>query len=304
MEYTTYQGHAGILGATPWLDHRTDASGGAVPVEAALDAAHDAGAVVTVNHPNLDLGDLCTGCAWELPVDAADVDAIELVTGGYAPVGRLFLEENLALWEAWLDTGARVAPVGGSDDHEGGEGAGPTYSPLGSPTTRVWARELSVAALQEGIRAGRTVVQLQGPGDPFVELWPDVVGEGGDVPDTVLWTATVRGGSETPAAGATLVWVLDGDELARVPVTTDPFTDTRRVDVEGDGHRLRVQLLVDGAPRVVTGHAWLVDAAAATGVDPGACGGCASARGGGGALLVGFAAAGMLRARRRPGRTG
>ncbi len=300
MEYTTYEGHAGILGATPWLDHRTDRTG-EVPVEDALAQAHAAGAVVTVNHPNLDLGELCTGCAWELPVDPASVDAVEIVTGGYAPVGRLFLEQNLALWEAWLDQGARVAPVGGSDDHAGGTGSGPTYSPLGSPTTRVWARELSVDAIQEGLRAGRTVVQLQGPGDPFVELWPDTARDAPEVPDTATWTATVRGGAEAPALGGMLVWVLDGEELARVEVTSDPFTDRRRVDVGGGDHRVRVQLLVEDAPRVVTGHFWLEDAA----VDaaPETCAGCAAARppGEATALALGvMTALAGVRRRRRP----
>lgn len=248
MEYTTYAGHAGVFGQTGWLDHRIGST--AESVEGALDVAHAAGAFVTVNHPNLDLGDLCVGCAWEHDVDPGDLDGIEIVTGGWSPVGRLFFDQNLALWESWLDAGARITPVGGSDDHEGGQGSGATYSPLASPTTRIFARELSVEALQEGLRAGRTMVQLQGAGDPLLEL----------VADTVVWTATVTGGRDVPAVGAELVWIVEGVEVGRVPVTTDPFTDTRTVDAPPEGARVRLQLEVEGAPRVLTATQWIADA--------------------------------------------
>jgi len=95
-------------------------------------------------------------------------------------------------------------------------------------------------------------VQLQGAGDPLLEL----------VSDTVVWTATVTGGRDVPAVGAELVWIVDGVEVGRVPVTTDPFTDTRPVDAPPEGARVRLQLEVEGAPRVLTAYQWVADAPA------------------------------------------
>ncbi len=270
IEFTTYDGHAGAFGATRWVDHRIGQPG--ATIEAAADAIAEQGAVLVVNHPNLDLGDLCLGCAWDHDLDPQRIGAIEVITGGWDPVGRLFFEENLATWESWLDRGARVAPVGGSDDHQAGEDRGPTASPIGSPTTRIYADELSVAALTDGLRAGRTMVQLQGPDDPLLELSPDVeVARGQDVPDTANWTATVTGG-----LGGVLVWVVDGAESERVPVTSDLFTDTRTLDAPPEGLRVRLQLEVDGVPRVLTGYQWMANMPAVTAM-PGGCGcGCAS----------------------------
>ncbi len=306
-EFTTYDGHVGIFGQTGWLDHRIGST--ADSVEGALDDAHAAGAFVTVNHPNLDLGDLCVGCAWEHEVDPHDLDGIEIVTGGWSPVGRLFFAQNLALWESWLDAGARIVPVGGSDDHEGGHGSGATYSPLASPTTRILARELSVEALQEGLQAGRTMVQLQGAGDPILELGaegtlaaqgPSGANRGGappsatpppPVPDTGAWTATVTGGSDVPAVGADLLWIVDGVEVARVPVTSDPFTDTRTIDAPPEGARVRLQLEVEGAPRVLTAYQWIANAPVTDAtVDDGGCGcGVVSGRDGADHAPVGLA---------------
>ena len=63
-----------------------------------------------------------------------------------------------------------MAPIGGSDDHSGGKAMDAQASPIGNPTTMVFATELSAAGIVEGVRQGRTVVKLQGPADPMVEL--------------------------------------------------------------------------------------------------------------------------------------
>lgn len=262
IEFTTYDGHAGAFGATGWVDHRIGQPG--ATIEAAVEAIHEQGALFVVNHPNLDLGDLCLGCAWAHALDPESIDAIEIVTGGYAPAGGLFFDDNVALWESWLAAGARVAPVGGSDDHRAGVDLGPTDSPIGSPTTLIWASELSVTGLTAGLSAGRTVVKLQGPDDPMLELWPASGDPGGDPDDRAPLVATVAGG-----AGARLEWWVDG-AVARVDdVTSDVFQASLHVDAPPAGSRVRV-VLVDEQPRVVTGVWWVADAPPAScGCGPG-----------------------------------
>jgi len=75
----------------------------------------------------------------------------------------LFYRDALAFWDALLDEGAHVAAIGGSDDHRAGVDLDRLQSPIGSPTTMVYADELSVAAIVAAVRAGRTVVKLEGP---------------------------------------------------------------------------------------------------------------------------------------------
>ena len=288
IEYTTYQGHAGAIGATEWVDHRLgqpDAT-----IQAAAAAIHGQGALLSVNHPTLDLGDACIGCAWALDLDPAEIDAMEIVTGGWSPVGGLFYAGNVALWESWLDEGARIAAVGGSDDHRAGEGTGSFDSPIGSPTTLVWAEELSAQGILDGIRAGLTVVKLQGPEDPMLELWPDPMPEMGEDPTAeATFTATVSGGE-----GDTLVWWVDGAEGDRVAVSTDPFLDDRVFEA---GQRVRAVLEVEGNPRVLTSTWWVGEAPVST--PPEGCG-CAQGGRSGAPWLVGLAL--LVRRRRDPQR--
>ncbi|MEN9784910.1 MAG: hypothetical protein RLZZ299_174 [Pseudomonadota bacterium] len=283
IEYTTYDGHAGLFGATGWIDHRIGTTG---TLAGLVEAVRAQDALLVVNHPNLDLGDRCLGCAWRhADLDPAALDAIEVITGGWAPVGQLFFDANLATWEAWLDAGARTAPVGGSDDHDAGLDDGPTASPIGSPTTRLYASDLSVPALREALRAGRTMVQLQGPDDPLVALTIDGEAPGDAVADAdPAWVATVEGGD-----GAVLVWIVDGDEVARVPVVGDAFSDPRSFGPTPTGARVRLQLEVDGAPRVLTGYRWSLPYVSTPGEAGCGCAAAASPVGAGGlacAILV------------------
>jgi hypothetical protein len=266
VEFTTYDGHAGAFGATDWVDHRIGQPG--VTIEAAAQAFAEQGAPFILNHPNLELGELCIGCAWDHDLDPALIGGIEVVTGGYEPVGKLFFADNVALWMALEAAGARVAPVGGSDDHQAGQDAGPTASPIGSPTTLLYAESLEVGALQRALQAGQTVVKLQGPDDPMISLWSASGTWGG--PDDEALVARVEGD-----LGGTLRWFVDGEEAGAVEVSEDPFTHRFFVDAPPAGARVRLQLDVDGAPRVLTGTFYLEDAPAADVSAKEGCGGCA-----------------------------
>lgn len=269
-EFTTYAGHAGAWGATEWVDHRIGWPG--VTIEGAVAAYGAQGAVFGINHPVLDLGDTCIGCAWEHAVPDG-VAAIEVGTGGWSPIGQLFTPDALALWETWTDQGHRLAAVGGSDDHRAGRDQGPFASPIGSPVTMVYADELSVGAILDGVRAARTVVRLQDVDDPMVEL---SVEEG-------VATAIVTG-----ATGGELVWVVDGEVATREPLDTDPAERSRELPAAS---RARVEVWMDGHPATVSSHVW---ADVVPEDDPGGCG-C----GGGSAGFVPIGLVGVLARRRR-----
>jgi hypothetical protein len=296
IEVTTYSGHANAIGATEWIDHRIGFQG--FTAQAAVDDTHAQGALFSISHPVLDLGDACIGCAWSAPLDGHTVDAVEIQTGSYSLTGALFFNSAIAFWEDLVANGHRVAAVGGSDDHSAG-GFGQLESPIGSPTTMVWAEELSAAAIVEGIRTGRTVVKLNGPEDPMVEL--DADGREGDTVVASRALLRVRV-TDVPPAGASLRLVRKGQAEPLVEVLDDPFVYEVEVQAPSDGQDwIRAELLVAGTPRVVTSHLFVTG----TGGGGGRCevGGTSQAPPNlWWAGLVGLALAGVLLATRRRGR--
>lgn len=265
-EFTTYAGHANAIGVRGWVDHKLGQPG--VTMEAAAEAYAQQGALLSINHPTLDLGDRCIGCAWSQPIPEQNLAAMEIGTGGWTPVGNLFTPSAIALWDGLCAEGRRIAAVGGSDDHRAGTSTDPFSSPIGSPTTMVWAESLSEQAILDGIAAGRTVVKLQDAADPLAAL----ALEGTDA------TVTVTGG-----AGQALVWVVDGASAEALPIDADPFVATTPV---GDGSRVRAEVWVLDAPRTVTSHLWAEVAAEPPAAEEKGCG-CASGGAGGGSVLIG-----------------
>jgi uncharacterized protein (TIGR03382 family) len=256
VEFTTYAGHAGGFGVIDYVDHKIGLS---TTVQAAVDAIHAQGGLFSINHPVLDLGDLCIGCAWTSEVPAA-LDGVEIATGGYSQSGFLFGQGARDFWDVLLDGGSRAAPLGGSDDHRAGADIEAFGSPIGDPTTMIFADEQSTRALLHGIRCNRTVVKLQGPNDPMIDLQttPEracdqvTVGVGG----SVVLRATITGGHGFRAR-LLKDGYADGDV---VDVDDDPFVLERTVTVDArpdSAERWRVEVLDDDTPRVVSGHVWL-----------------------------------------------
>jgi MYXO-CTERM domain-containing protein len=308
IEVTTYGGHANAIGATQWVDFRVGSAMPAVTLGAITESIAAQGALFAINHPTLDLGDTCIGCSWSHREPPGSVSAIEVQNGQYSVTGVLFYPQTVEFWESYLARGEHVAPIGGSDDHRAGNDRGAFASPIGGPTTMVYATELSVSALVAGVRAGHTVVKLQGPGDPMVDLRANDAAMVGDTvrASRVTLRATVTGG-----VGAALNFVHNGETLGAIDVTSDPFTATREVSAPAGSRddRWRCELSVNGRPRVLTGHVWVAASGVAdAGVvspapTPDGCGCRAqsdSPKGAWGALLA--MVLGLVRRRQRPSR--
>lgn len=265
IEVTTYAGHAGAIGATRFVEHKV---GLEVPSFSEVAAAvHGQGALLSLNHPVLDLGDVCIGCAWQHSLVGIDVEAVEIGTGGLEQGAILFSPGAIKFWERLLAQGRHVAAVGGSDDHLAGTGTGRRDSPIGDPTTLILAEELSVAALLDGLRHGRSVVKLQGPADPMVELSAGAAVLG----DTVTGRSAVLTARVTGGLGSSLRFVKNGEPDEEVVIDADPFVLTRDVFApespespesgEPTGpaleDRWRVEVLVDKQPRTVSSPLYL-----------------------------------------------
>ncbi len=247
VEFTTYAGHANGIGATAYVDH-VFVNGNTFDAAVQQFAAQDA--VLSINHPMLDLGTTCIGCAWKQKIPKGTLGAVEIGTGGWDVTGVLFTRQAITFWDGLVNAGLHLAPVGGSDDHSGGVITDSLSSPIGNPTTMVFATELSTRAIVEGVRRGRTVVKLQGPGDPMVDL--KQIGETVRA-DSLTLSATVTGGK-----GQQLKWVHAGEAGAAIAIDADPFTATRAITAPATGSdRWRAEVWVDGNVRTVTGHVWI-----------------------------------------------
>ncbi len=264
IEFTTYMGHANAIGATKWVDHKIGQPG--VTIEGAADQINGQGAILSINHPVLDIGDLCIGCAWKHQLDPTKVGGVEIGTGGLSKGAALFSAKAIAFWDAILDKGIKIPAMGGSDDHRAGVSDGNVESPIGSPTTLVRATELSVTGIMAGVRKGATVVKLEGPSDPMCELEAAVAKGGGDAiaypGDTigvrsVVLRAKVTGG--VPGESHQVRLVKNGVPFGdAVDVTGDPFVLETIVPAPGAGEdRWRAEVLLEGAPLTVTSHVWL-----------------------------------------------
>jgi len=247
-EITTYAGHGNAVGTSKYVDHRIGFEGRTI--NGVLDDVAAQNAIFIVNHPGLELGTNCLGCAWKhADTDWSKVRGIEVITGKWDLTEPIFTPIALRMWDEQLDAGNFIAAIGGSDDHRAGMGMGSQDTPIGSPTTLVLADDLSEASIIEAIRRGRTMV-TRGPDDPGVEFTINDH-EIGDMflASNMRIRIHVTGGDGMFAQ----VW-RDGEKLAQLDVVGDDFTGELLDEEEGQ-HRYRLHL-VEGANRrvVITSH--------------------------------------------------
>jgi len=268
MEITTYHGHANAFGISEYVDHRAGLNGRSV-VDMVADV-RDQGGLFSVNHPTMDLGALCIGCAWDHDdTPWADVTAFEIQSASYEATVGLFTPRAIEMWDSLLDQGHRITAVGGSDDHRAGIDLSSTGSPIGSPTTLVWADELSEAAILDGVAAGRVIVQLRGPDDPMVELTL----RAGDQTATRLGETVVANRVELEAVvdggeGLDALVVRNGEPDEIEPIDAASWSHTWSLAIDDEEERVRVQLMNGSLPVVVTNHFYIQRAG---GDDSGGC---------------------------------
>ena len=175
MELTTYYGHALVLGTLDWVDWRTGYNG--YSISDAARRAHTLGGLFIMAHPNAVGSPYCTGCQWEFTDFNLDLaDAFEVWNSQW-PDSTDQNPKSLQAWHLMQETGRRLTATGGTDFHSLGDWGG--YSP------RVWvyAQELSVPAVLEGIRQGRVIIS-SGP-QLRLQVLPGGDSQPGEIGDTV-----------------------------------------------------------------------------------------------------------------------
>ncbi|HVZ15979.1 MAG TPA: CehA/McbA family metallohydrolase [Terriglobales bacterium] len=236
-EATTFQGHANVFGTTEPLDFRVGSD--TVPnINILLKEVHQAGGLISINHPNAPTGEVCMGCGWT-PNPAADlklIDAVEAVNGGAE--GTPY--DGLPFWEAQLNRGFRLTAIGGSDNHRPET---PFEKPgsIGSPTTVVRAPELSTTAILEAIRRGHVFIDLTGSRDRLLEVEVSanghtaIMGDELDAPAGVPVEFAVH---VAHCEGSSVRMTIDGNTASLAPAKKISETDeTIHYTWNGDGVR-------------------------------------------------------------------
>ena len=183
------------------------------------------------------------GCRWEPPADAdmGLFTAIEVINGGQ------IMFSSAKYWDAKLREGHRLAAIGGSDSHNATNPPGPPGS-IGWPTTVVEADELSVPAIINAIRAGRTFVDVTASHDKVVDFEAETGGAHARMGGTLHTAAEAPASVKIHTAGcvgSAVHLLLDGVDVESVPAMTvgsasDAVETT--VTVPAGPHWLRVEV--------------------------------------------------------------
>jgi hypothetical protein len=236
-EITTFQGHINFLGTTDFLDFRLGSS--QVPdVNTLLKNAQKLSGLASINHASAPSGEICMGCGWTpaTSVDMGLLTAVEAVNGGNVKSGI----SDIPFWNKQLNNGCRLTGIGGSDNHRPLQPLDQQGS-IGSPTTVVFAAELSTPAILEGIRAGHVFIDLAGTRDRLLEETVSLGGKVYRAGDTL----EAPGGEHVEfslrvvaAAGGKIRWQEDGENVPQTPSTAVSSADQNSSWTwVSDGHR-------------------------------------------------------------------
>jgi hypothetical protein len=253
-EITTFQGHINFLGSIDFVDFRLGSK--EVPdMNTLLRDAASVGGLTSINHPGDPSGEICMGCGWTpaSKVDMHLLTAVEAVNGGSEQYGI----PNIPFWDQQLNGGCRLTGIGGSDNHRPMQPLDEIGS-IGSPTTVVYATELSTPAILAGIRAGHVFIDLAGTRDRLLEVTAragNQVVHAGDLLTVPAGQTVDFGVRVTAAAGGTVRWLEDGQELALKADTAIASADQSfPLNWVSDGRRHWFRAEVEGAG----GKLWLL----------------------------------------------
>jgi hypothetical protein len=235
-EITTFEGHANLFGVSRTVDFRVGSKN--VPNWNALlaDVARAHG-VISINHARRPNDETCMGCGFtpREPVDMHGFQAIEAVNGRDAERK----DSGIPFWETQLNAGLRITAIGGSDSHIGSDDARDQYAGvIGTPTTVVHGRELSMEGILDGIRAGHVFIDTEGTRDRMLEVLASAkgaqvgMGDAIAVPDGATMHVTAH---TTALQGQAVTVTVDGKSLDGKALDSKPGDDAAAMVIPADG---------------------------------------------------------------------
>ena len=213
-EVTTFFGHANVIGNSDFVDFQL--GGPRLPtMDKLFDEAAAQDAIVSVNHPGLPSGEICMGCGWTAKdTDWSRVSAIEVINGStLRTAGADSPASGIRLWDDLLKQGFHITAIGGSDNHDATDRTGAKQSPVGRPTTVVYANELSTRGIIAGVKSGRLFVDAAGLPEATLDMNATSGGKtavmGGEISIASNKRVLLGVGFDNLPDGASLVFVAD-----------------------------------------------------------------------------------------------
>lgn len=253
-EMTTFWGHANLFGPTDFVDFRV---GTTVPsMQALFEQAEKMHAILSINHPNAPTGEICMGCGWtpKEPINPRLITTIEAVNGG-AEEGQY---SGVSFWEKYLNEGHRVTAIGGSDNHNALLRAS-AQNAIGSPTTVIYADNLSVPAILDGIRKGHVFIDLSASRDRLLDVSAEDGGQKAMIGDALAAPAglTIKISAHVAdCAGNQLRFLLDGQPVPslKASITQSDQTIALTLPADGKKHWLRPDVVTPDGKLLLLGN--------------------------------------------------
>jgi hypothetical protein len=169
VEWTSALGHGNVWASAQFSYSKLWEANLANDAQSAAQAAHDQGALFSINHPTAFL---C--CPWEYQV-YDDIDTIEVWNSMYRfpNFSRLAVHH---FWDDLLLSGRHIPAVGGSDTHHLVKWQSQLFG-HGNPTTWVYAEEYSPEGILAGIKAGHITISYA-PSAVRLDFTADADGDG------------------------------------------------------------------------------------------------------------------------------
>ncbi len=250
-EVTTFFGHANAIGVTNFVDFQLGSP--RLPTLARLFEELSAqGAILSVNHPSLPSGEVCMGCGWTAKdTDWSRITAIEAINGSTLRTGGAEgPTAGIRFWENLLKQGYRLTAIGGSDNHDATDRTGAKQPPIGTPTTVVYASELSTRAIIAGVRSGRVFIDVAGLPGARLDMRGEAAGQGvnmggalalkpGEHARITALTSNIPAGASIETVGYNLDVAATSDpQITDVALTTDAKSGWLRLNIRDAAGKL------------------------------------------------------------------
>jgi hypothetical protein len=237
-EMTTFHGHFNIFGVTQSIDWRVTPGGR--DLNTVLREVRSKGGIASVNHAEAPEGEECMGCRWS-PAPGTDMglfSAVEVINYG------AIMFSSAKYWDSQLREGHRLAAVGGSDNHNALTPPGDVGA-IGWPATAVEADQLSVPAILDGIRAGRTFVDLTASRDKMVDFDVEANGVSASMGGSLRAAPVARLSVHIRALasqGSVVHLLWDGEDSALPPIPLEGSTASGTLSSSAGRHWLRLEV--------------------------------------------------------------
>ncbi len=246
-EMTTFYGHFNAFGTTQYVNYLVAEKGGRT-IDQVISDVRAQGGIVSINHPMSPTDERCRGCGWGPPdsVDLAKVSSIEVVNANRV---------MSPFWDEQIAKGHRITGVGGSDNHEAPK-TDNIPSAIGHPTTAVWATELSVAGILDGIRAGHVFIDVSGSRGRVLEVdahTADATAHMGDAISVANGTAVTLRVHAVGCKDGSVQTIVDGKPFD-APATLSEDDQAIETHWTSDGHRHWIRFVVldkEGKPELL-----------------------------------------------------